>query len=436
MTTGAQPRVVVLGGGFGGLEAAFALRAALGERVEITLVSEYDRFRFKPNTIYIPFGADPAKFEVPLRKPLAGRDIHFVHGRVRDVDPMSKGVGVEQFEGMEDHTIPYDYLVIATGAKMRLAEVPGLADYAHSVWTVADMLRLRRAFDQLIDDARAGTHRRVLFLVPPHNLWSGPLYELVQMLDTRLRHRQARAAVDLTWATYEATYLQALGPRLHEVVVHEFDRRGINSFAQFEVHEVLRHEVHFKNGAQLPYDLLVSFPPYVAATPFPSLPADDRGFIAADLGTRRVTGHAEIFAVGDTADFPLKQAFLACAQADAAAGQIAADVNGTSSAATFSLTSMYVMEQADTATFAEVPLRLTGEPLQPVDVDEGRWDQYLVGSSPLWRAGKSLLGSYVPRRFSAGHPLHAGPVGAGVDLGVKATTSTLASRAPLPPTPQ
>ena len=40
-------------------------------------------------------------------------------------------------------------------------------------------------------------------------------------------------------------------------------------------------------------------------------------------------------------------------------------------------------------------------PLQPVEVDEGRWDQYLVGSSPLWRAGKSLLGSYVPRRFSA-----------------------------------
>jgi len=404
--------------------------------VEITLVGEYDRFLFKPNTIYIPFGADPAKFEVPLRKPLAGRDIHFVHGHVRAVHPLAKRVHVRQFEALEDHAIPYDYLVVATGAKMRPAEIPGLADYAHSVWTVADMLRLHRAFEQLIDEARAGTHRRVLFLVPPHNRWSGPLYELVQMLDTRLRHRQARAAVELSWATYEATFLQALGPRLHEVVVHEFDRRGINSFTQFEVHEVRRHEVQFKNGACLPYDLLVSFPPYVTATPFPSLPADDRGFIAADLGTRRVTGHAEIFAVGDAADFPLKQAFLACAQADAAAGQIAADVNGTSSAPTFTLTSMYVMEQADTATFAEVPLRLTGDPLQPVDVDEGRWDQYLVGSSPLWRAGKALLGSYVPRRFSAGHSVHGGPLGTGLDLGVKATTSTLASRAPLPPATQ
>ncbi len=98
MSAAAQPKVVVLGGGFGGLEAAFSLRRTLGEGAGIRLVSDYDRFRFKPSTIYIPFGADPAKFEVPLRPPLAARDIAFLHGQVRNVDPAAKRVDVQQFE--------------------------------------------------------------------------------------------------------------------------------------------------------------------------------------------------------------------------------------------------------------------------------------------------------------------------------------------------
>ena len=42
-------RVVVLGGGFGGLEAAFDLQLLAGERARITLVSDLDHFYFKPN---------------------------------------------------------------------------------------------------------------------------------------------------------------------------------------------------------------------------------------------------------------------------------------------------------------------------------------------------------------------------------------------------
>jgi sulfide:quinone oxidoreductase len=51
MTSNGKPRVVVLGGGFAGLESAFLLRSNLGDRVDITLVSDRDEFLFKPNTI-------------------------------------------------------------------------------------------------------------------------------------------------------------------------------------------------------------------------------------------------------------------------------------------------------------------------------------------------------------------------------------------------
>ena len=67
--------VVVLGGGFGGLEAAFDLRRLVGKRARITLISDQDHFLFKPNSIYVPFGLDPARLRVPLAGPAARRGI-------------------------------------------------------------------------------------------------------------------------------------------------------------------------------------------------------------------------------------------------------------------------------------------------------------------------------------------------------------------------
>ncbi len=54
----AKPKILVLGGGFGGLETAFYLRMLAKDKVDISLVSDKDYFLFKPNTIYIPFGMD------------------------------------------------------------------------------------------------------------------------------------------------------------------------------------------------------------------------------------------------------------------------------------------------------------------------------------------------------------------------------------------
>ena len=69
MNTANVSNVVVVGSGFGGLEAAFYLRKRLGRHVKLTMVSEHDTFLFKPNTIYIPFGKPPEAFVFPLRSP-------------------------------------------------------------------------------------------------------------------------------------------------------------------------------------------------------------------------------------------------------------------------------------------------------------------------------------------------------------------------------
>lgn len=420
MTANGKPRVLVLGGGFAGLEAAFYLHWRLDDRADITLVSDQDHFLFKPNTIYIPFGLDPEKLHIDLAKPARRAHIKFVHAKAREIDPEAKTVGVD------GETLPYDFLVVATGAGMRPDEVVGLAENALTIWTEEDMLKLREAFSELASAAGARERRQVLFLVPPNNKCSGPLYEMVMMLDTWLRRKRVRENVHITWTTFERGYIQVFGPRLHQVVDAEFRRRGIDGRTQHVVSEVTPDAVIYENGERLPYDLLVSFPPYVAANRYPSLPADDRGFVQTVFETRQVAGHPEVYAVGDTADFPVKQAFLAFLQADAAAQHLATQVLGGNSAKRFEPTSMCVMEMLDKATFAQVPLRLTGRPELPVEVRPEELSRYKVGTSPAWRLGKKLLGLYLPYRFKRGKPFHAGAPWKGMEVGLKVMSSVLA----------
>ena len=144
-----------------------------------------------------------------------------------------------------------------------------------------------------------------------------------------------------------------------------------------------------------------------------------------DLQTRQLVGHPDIYVVGDASDFPVKQAFLALLQADAAAEHVCERILGEEPHAFFDPVSMCIMEQFDKATFAQVPLRLTNDPEAPIAVREHDADLYRVGSGMIWRMAKKMLGVAIPQRFMRGQPFHAGASWAVMDAGVKVMASVL-----------
>jgi NADH dehydrogenase FAD-containing subunit len=421
---GTQVRVVVVGGGFAGLETAFSLRAKLGHRAALTLVSDRDEFLFKPNTIYIPFGADPQAFLLPLAPPARKRDLELVSGKVTGIDSDS---GQVDLEGRE---LSFDFAVLATGATMRPTEIPGLEEHAETIWTPTEMLSLRGRLTDLVARARKGERLTVLFTVPPGNKCAGPLYEIVFMLETWLRRQGVRDQVRLVFSTYEETFIQAFGPKLHDVVLAEFAARGIEGHSGRRLSSVADGDAFFEGGttATEPFDLMIAFPPYLAAVDYASLPSDERGFLMTSSPSRRVLAQDRIYAPGDAGDFPVKQAFLAFLQADAVAEEIAAQVLGREAKEVFDPVSMCVMEELDTATFAQVPLIATGNPDRPVAVRADADGDYRVGVSPLWRVGKKMLGFYLPFRFKAGLPFHSGAPWRAMELGLKGMATILARR--------
>jgi len=88
--------------------------------------------------------------------------------------------------------------------------------------------------------------------------------------------------------------------------------------------------------------------------------------------------------------------------------------------------SMCIMEMFDKATFAQVPLELTGDPARPVTVRPGADGDYKVGTGTIWRLGKKMLGTTVPMRFHAGEPFHAGLGWQMMEVGLKGMSSVLA----------
>ncbi|MBD0694945.1 hypothetical protein BG452_18375 [Streptomyces sp. CBMA123] len=209
----------------------------------------------------------------------------------------------------------------------------------------------------------------------------------------------------------------------------EFAARGIEGHTSAEVDKVGEDAVRYTDGTARPFDLLIAFPPYVAAVDHPDLPHDDRGFLRTLSATRQVQGHPQIYAPGDAGDFPVKQAFLAFLQADAVADHIDTVValELPYRPSPFEPVSMCVTEMPDKATFAQVPLEETRDPALPVRASADAGDLYRVGTSPLWRLGKKALGVYLPVRFRAGRPFPGGRPWQAMQLALDGMCRTLAT---------
>jgi NADH dehydrogenase FAD-containing subunit len=414
------PRVLVLGAGVAGLEAAFLLERRLSGRADVHVVYDDDTFLLRPNLVYVSFGADPSASRLYVGDTLARKRIPVDDGPVEGVDADAGRVHV----GL-GRQLPYEHLVIATGAAAWPQAVPGLHEHALCIDDPAAMRLLHERFLGMRGRAREGTRQRVLFVVPRHNRWAVPLYEVALMFDTWLRRERVREQVELALLTHEAAFAEPAGPRMHELLTQEFADRAIEASAGEHVTEVRAHAAAFGAGRVERFDLLVAAPPQRAAVRYDGLPLDEHGFIRVENDTRQVAGHPEIYAPGDAGDFPLKDPFLALLEADAAAEHIAAVVTGREFKRPFDPVTMQIIDMLDEAAFAQVPLAETGDPDHPVGVRPGAEADYKVDLSHRWRAAKRVFSSYLLMQFAAGEPFQAGPGWRFMDFGVHAMAGML-----------
>ena len=143
-TTARRQRVVILGGGFGGVYAAMHLDKSLARNanVDIVLINRENFFLFTPMLHEVAASdVDITHIVNPIRKML--RHVNFFQGEIEAIDLEAKRVRVTHGDEHHPHEIEYDYLIIALGSITNFFDLPGLEARALTMKSLGDAIALR-----------------------------------------------------------------------------------------------------------------------------------------------------------------------------------------------------------------------------------------------------------------------------------------------------
>jgi NADH dehydrogenase len=154
MGTNRSKRIVILGGGFGGLYAALRLEKTLAREpdVEVLLVNRENFFLFTPMLHEVAASdLDLAHIVNPVRKLL--KRVQFFDGDVDSIDLPGRKVTISHGAEHHAHEVPYDHLVIALGSITNFFNLPGLQEQALTMKSLGDAIYLRNKLISHLEEA-------------------------------------------------------------------------------------------------------------------------------------------------------------------------------------------------------------------------------------------------------------------------------------------
>ncbi len=317
--------VVIVGAGFGGLSVVRALTRDLdASSVRMTLVDRHVYSTFQPLLYQVATGGlNPGDVAYPIRAFARRHGVRYRHGRVVGIDTEARRVHLA-----DGTAVPYDYLVVATGADANYFGVPGAAEHSAALYTRGESIDLRDALMGTLERL-ADHHSRSASVVvvgggPTGVETAGTLAELGTALRTTFPEGDT---AELRVILVEQTS-QLLGPfaaRLRAYAMRQLDRRGVEVRTDTGITEVGPDFVRLSDGSTLPAQLTV-WAAGVAVDPSVSawgLPQGHGGRLRVGPDFL-VEGQDRVFAVGDVAinpDDPLPQLAQPALQAGRHAGR-------------------------------------------------------------------------------------------------------------------
>ena len=337
-------RVVILGGGFGGVFAAKRLEQRLGRdsRVEISLVNRENYFVFQPLLPEVAAGSIvPSQVANPLRLMLPRT--RFFASEVDAVDLPRKEVSIFVGEGRHLRTLPYDHLVLALGTIVDLTSLPGLSEHSLPLKNIGDAFYLRNhvigCLEQADIETNAAYRRALCTFVVVGGGFSGveTVGELQEMVHLVLPHYRSIPPEEVRFVLVHSQerILPEVVPGLGRYAQEVLARRGIEIVVKVRCKAATVEGVFLSDGRMIPTRTLVST---VGNAPNPllrELPCGtERGRIVVEA-TLAVPGFDGVWALGDCAQVPSPDgtpyaptAQNAIRQAATCADNILADLRG------------------------------------------------------------------------------------------------------------
>jgi sulfide:quinone oxidoreductase len=319
-------RVLILGGGFGGLATAHALRR-LRPDDEVIVVDRASHFMVGFRKTWLLLGEQE---ESGGQRPLSSITrfgIRHRAGTVTKIDPANRAAEVD------GERIEADALVVALGAQLAPEEIPGLVEYGHNIYDARAIPQARAALESFGGGRLAVGVFGAAYKCPP-----AP-YEIALLTKAWLAARNVPTTVEVF--TPLPMSLPILGDAGCNVIEGRLAEKGIAFVPGRLATAVSAQEVHFPQETR-PFNLLLAIPPHRSPTVVvESGLTGDRAWVPVNPQTLE-TDFPGVYAIGDVAEIlmangkPLPKAgVFAEAQGEVVAQQVAAGFAGKPSDAAF-----------------------------------------------------------------------------------------------------
>jgi sulfide:quinone oxidoreductase len=331
-------QVVILGGGVGGTLTANLLDRRLGRDVHVTVVDPTGMHLYQPGFLYAALGKANGRWLARDERTLLRRGVDLAVEAATLVEPDRGRVRLAH-----GGSLAFDYLVLATGARLVPEEIPGLVEGAHEFYSLEGALRLREA----LRGFRGG---RVLVGVAgiPYKCPPAPV-EFTLMLDRYLRKQGVRDTTELTLLSpLNRAFTIEPASRLVQPLM-EARGIGLETFFNVETVDPSAGTVSSLEGDSAAYDLLVLVPPHRGQAVIEASGLGDAGgWVPTDRTTLAHRDHKRILALGDATDLPIsKSGSTAHFEAPVIASRIAALIRGTAPKAGYGGRVMCFLETGD-----------------------------------------------------------------------------------------
>jgi NADH dehydrogenase len=306
--------IVIIGGGFAGTATALNLEKTFRRdpSVEITLIDSENFFTFTPLLAEVPSGSiQPNHIVVPLRALLKRTKVK--EAEVKSVDLENRTVIAAHCDYCGNESLPFDQLVLATGSVSNHFGLPGVAEHALTIKSLADATALHaHVIDKLEHADLQGdpdVRRQLLTFVVAGGGFAG-VETLAELNDfvrgaTKFYPNVSPEEVRMVLIHSGSRILPEVSESLSAYALEKLRSRGIEVLLETRVLGSTGDSVRLSDGQELLADTLV----WAAGTaPSPilgrlGLPRTKSGKIEVDA-TMAVSGHPGVWAVGDSAAIP------------------------------------------------------------------------------------------------------------------------------------